>query len=115
MCRTGRCFLRQPNAVDIDPQPLEWDDAGPWRFHLNVEHNESAGTFALQGAFERGSERMPLSAPRMVLQGGHLFLNHRVAELDDAGAFEWIVALRKKPLVKVPAAEADELLAELYA
>ncbi|MEE2776975.1 MAG: SNF2-related protein [Acidobacteriota bacterium] len=48
-----------------DRNLLNWDDGDPWQLVLRLEGAE--GTMSLQGRLERAEERLPLTAPLLIL------------------------------------------------
>jgi superfamily II DNA or RNA helicase len=112
LCATGRC-LTSPAGPDEPPQPLRWDDAGPWELWLKVAPDGDGKAYRIAGELRRGDERLPLAAPRLLLAGGLVFWDDRVAPLRDDG-FEWIAMLRKQGELPVPAARAGQLLEDLH-
>ncbi len=114
MCRTGRCRLRL-TAEEADPRGLRWDDGPAWEFWLAVAPDGSGKTYRLAGQLRRGDERIDLAAPHLLLAGGLVFWEDRVALLDDGGAFDWITFFRQNGVLSVPAKQRDDLLKELLA
>ncbi len=84
-------------------RPLRWDDAGPWEFWLKVTPDEAGKTYAITGELRRGEERLALETPLLLLSGGLVFWEDRVAPLLDFDAFQWIALLRQQGEVPVPA------------
>ena len=112
LCATGRCLLRE-SEPDGSMRPLRWDDAGPWEFWLTVTPDDTGKTYAISGELRRGGERLALETPLLLLSGGLVFWEDRVAPLLDFGAFQWIALLRQQGKVSVPAKQKQEFLAEL--
>ena len=94
-------------------RPLRWDDAGPWEFWLTVTPDDTGKTYAISGELRRAGERLALETPLLLLSGGLVFWEDRVAPLLDFGAFQWIALLRQQGKVPVPAKQKQEFLAEL--
>lgn len=112
LCATGRCLLREPEP-DGSMRPLRWDDAGPWEFWLKVTPDETGKTYAISGELRRAGGRLALETPLLLLSGGLVFWEDRVAPLLDFGAFQWVALLRQQGKVPVPAKQKQEFLAEL--
>ncbi|WP_435022533.1 SNF2-related protein (plasmid) [Tundrisphaera sp. TA3] len=112
LCPTGRCLARTADPND-GLRPLLWDDAGPWEFWLKVAPAATGKAYGLSGELRRGDESMALDAPRLLLSGGLVFWEDRVAPLRDFEAFDWIELLRRQGELPVPARQKDELIAEL--
>src|SRR5947209_6782544 len=112
MCETGRCRLRLA-PEEAEPRALRWDGGGPWLFWLEVVPEQGGKRYHVTGSLRRGGERMPLAEPVLLVAGGLLFWDDRVAPLDDGGAFGWVSLLRRQGPLDVPGRQKDELLAEL--
>jgi superfamily II DNA or RNA helicase len=112
LCRTGRCLLRR-SPQDVELSTLQWDEGEPWGFWLRLTRDESGQNYLVQGELRRGEERMALTQPALLVQGGLVFTASRVARLQDFGAFEWIRLLRKQRPLTVPVEQRGELLKEL--
>jgi superfamily II DNA or RNA helicase len=113
ICATGRCWLK----LDEEPEGwrvLRWDDGSPWQFTMTMEADPERGGYAVTGRLQRGDARMDVGAPLLLSAGGVLLVEDTVARLDDGGAFPWIAHLRDLGPVRVPAAQADDLLARLF-
>jgi superfamily II DNA or RNA helicase len=107
MCRTGRCLLRlKPGAGE--PQPVRWDDGGPWELWLEII--EAPGQYKVKGCLRRGEQRMALDEPGLLTAGGILICDGRAAPFDDGGAFAWVSLLREHGTVNVPADTGSQLL-----
>jgi len=111
LCRAGRCFLRE--SKDAELRPLAWDDGPPWELRLEVVPDDSGRHYLLTGGLYHGEERMPLAQPVLLIGGGLVFWADRVARLQDFGAFDWIVLLRRVGQLAVPDKQKDELVQEL--
>jgi SNF2-related domain/Helicase conserved C-terminal domain/Bacterial SNF2 helicase associated/SWIM zinc finger len=111
MCRTCRCFLRASDDAPL--QVLTWEDGPPWEFRLELVLGDSGKNYVLNGALHRGTERMPLSKPVLLVGGGLVFWDDRVARLQDFDAFAWISLLRNNGPLAVPVKQKDDLVQEL--
>ena len=60
-------------------RPLRWDDAGPWEFWLTVTPDDTGKTYAISGELRRAGERLALETPLLLLGGGLVFWDDRVA------------------------------------
>ena len=110
--KTGQCFLQKGSAkIPEEAVALRWDDAGPWKFR--VELKPTAEGWGLAGFLSRGEERMDLSAPDLVTEGGFVFTHDLVAPLDSGRAFQWLVWLRSHGMLEAPEGERDQLLSSL--
>jgi superfamily II DNA or RNA helicase len=99
--RSGRAMLRLQRQPE-EFVPLEWDEGPPWVFRLDIVHAARDESFSIDGAFVRGSDRLPIREPSMVLASGYLFHRGRVARLDPGGAFAWLAQLRGSGAVSIP-------------
>jgi superfamily II DNA or RNA helicase len=112
ICETGRCYLRlRPEHEDW--LPMTWETGEPWQLRLEVRGSGQPGQYEMVGALWRGSERMELHAPAMLVEGGLLFTKDSIARFEHHGAFNWVATLRKHGSIVVPEAERDEFLTEV--
>lgn len=114
ICGTERCLLR-PRGDKPELIPLRWDGPEPWEFWLKLEEITERKEIALRGELRRGDERMPLEKPHVLIGGGHVFWDDKVAPLHDFDAFSWISTLRESGTIPVPAKHREQLLAEVLA
>jgi superfamily II DNA or RNA helicase len=112
MCATGRCFLQASLISDQHP-PVQWDDGDPWELCIKVTHENSAGSYVVEGALRRGESEIELAKPVLLLAGGLVFCDGRVARLEDHGCFGWISLLRAKGSLSIPKEEGDAFLTEM--
>ncbi|HEX5021612.1 MAG TPA: SWIM zinc finger family protein, partial [Candidatus Binatia bacterium] len=111
MCGTGRCLLR-PSAVRNEFTRLEWDDGEAWELCLRVIPDDRKH-YRLVGLLRRGDVEMPLTKPSLIVAGGLVFYDGRVARLIDFGAFVWISLLRSREAIVFPRSEAEEFMEDL--
>jgi superfamily II DNA or RNA helicase len=109
MCETGRCFLRTSATID-GCAPLVWDEGEPWEFCLNVAADDGGDDYCVTGSLCRDDRQMDVTQPILCLPGGLVFLNGRVARLQDYGAFNWIALLRDRESLSIPKEEAESFL-----
>jgi superfamily II DNA or RNA helicase len=112
MCATGRCFLKA-SIIGDQHAPVQWDDGGPWELCVKVTHGNNGGSYVVEGALRRGESEMELAKPVLLLAGGLVFCDGRVARLEDHGCFGWISLLRAKGSLSIPKEEGDAFLTEL--
>jgi hypothetical protein len=112
MCGSGRCLLRSPRAPD-DDTPLEWDDGPPWELCLNVTLESDGAHYKLTGSLCREDRELELTQPVLLLAGGLVFYNGRIARLEDHGAFGWISLLRGRESLSFSNEESESFLDEL--
>jgi len=112
-CETGRCHLRTAEG-EPEAAALQWDGAGPWDLWLVVRSDAARKELVLSGELRRNGEVLRLDAPVLLIGGGVVFTQERVAPLRDHGAFGWINLLRKQsPEVRVPASDRQKLIETL--
>jgi hypothetical protein len=109
MCGTGRCVLHTSTAPDSST-PLEWDDGAPWELCLNVARDSSGECYQVTGALRREDRQLDVAQPILLLAGGVVFLNGRVARLEDHGAFGWIALLRARGALSFFKEEGESFL-----
>jgi superfamily II DNA or RNA helicase len=107
----GRLWLDNNSRPDR-PDPLVWDDGEAWKLWLDVRRDEN-DQWNIAGSLRRGSERMELTQITLVVQGGFVFTQERVARFDDAGQFPWLVELMKGKPIPFPNKDRDVVLAQL--
>lgn len=112
VCATGRCVLRETENND-SLQKLHWDGPDFWEFWLKVAPSESGKSYELLGELRRGEQRLGLEATRLILRGGLVFWEDRVAPLEDANCFEWIEMLLRQKKVPVPLGQKEHFLKQL--
>ncbi|HZL38565.1 MAG TPA: SNF2-related protein [Tepidisphaeraceae bacterium] len=112
MCQSGRCLMRL-KANDDDFSPLAWDDESHWKFVLKVERDEAGKQFVMHGELRSGEKRMDVTEPLRIVEGGVVFTLTHASQLTYGNAFQWVLLLRKKKKIVVPAAQAEELLEQL--
>ncbi|MDQ3009649.1 MAG: DEAD/DEAH box helicase [Acidobacteriota bacterium] len=110
IARTGRCGLR---LVTNSPDwfLVEWDEGEAWQFRIEIEPMKNQ--YQIKGVLHRGEERMELSKPVLLLEGGLVFTTERVALLDDSSAFEWLSGMRRGGAFKLPQKQISEFLTDL--
>jgi superfamily II DNA or RNA helicase len=112
MCATGRCVLSV--SRDTDQHPLVWDEGDPWGFAVEMTLDDSGERYLVHGMLKRGDAAMDLKRPALILAGGLVFYDNRIARLRDYDAFSWITLLREQGHLSVPKKEADEFVNELF-
>ncbi len=118
LARTGRCFLRADATADM-LTPLSWDEAGPWRFELELRANRGAkrgnqAGWVVTGVLRRAEETLEVSAPDLITEG-HVMARGMLAPLAPDAGLQWLMHLRKTGPIQAPAEAGDELLATLLA
>lgn len=109
MCGTGRCFLRTSATTD-GSTPLAWDDGEPWELCLNVVLESSGERYRVTGSLRREDRQLDVTQPILLLAGGLVFLDGRIARLEDHGAFGWIALLRARESLSFSKEEGESFL-----
>jgi superfamily II DNA or RNA helicase len=109
--RAGRCYL-QCKSPSGELAALAWED-GAWQFGLEMRRRDKKKEWEVAGFLRRGDERMDLAAAALVVQGGLVFTNDRVAPLAEDAPFEWMSWLRKNGGIRAPETDGEALLAAL--
>ena len=120
LCDSGRCMARvapvaspPSNSVrrfDIagprpEPPallPIQWDAGPPWTFLLEIQRNDAAREYVIDGRFVRGAERMDVADPLLVLADDLLLTRTHAAALNHGGAFSWLASLRRSGRMTAP-------------
>ena len=113
--RTGRCCLRKGSEAE-ELEPLSWDEAGPWRFALQLRPKSKGRNpnWQVTGDLRRGAdELMEASALTLVTQGGEWFSGGKAGLLEDDTALPWLLQLRRSGPIETPAEDLDDLLETL--
>src|SRR5207248_1220234 len=112
ICSTGRCRLRisSPAHTIEEPQPLRWDEGGPWQFRLVIERQGE--NWIVRGILRRGEDQMDLTEPALLVEGGVMIARGAISRWNDGGAFAWVMLLKKERQIEVPVAHGSDLLAE---
>ena len=112
ICATGRCTLRQ-SSTGKEYSALQWDDGEAWELCLRVTLADGRKYYRLSGLLERGNVEMPLTHPQLIVAGGLVFYDGRIARLNDFGAFPWISLLRSREAIVFAKGDADEFIDHL--
>ena len=113
LCATGRCHLRA-NAADQEMSVIQWDGSAEWELWLEIRHLENEKLYVLDASLRRGDARMTIQEP-VLFTGGAVFTRKLAARLNDFGGLYWIPLLREDGGLRVPEAQRDELLEQLFA
>ena len=111
MCQSGRCLLRSPKLHG--DTPLQWDDGPAWELCLTVQRETDGGRYRLAGSLRRDTAQLDLSQPVLLLAGGLVFHDGRIARLNDHGAFAWVSVLNNPTAVTFAAEDSEVFLDEL--
>ena len=111
MCATERCILGF--TADPDPQPLLWDGGDLWEFGVEMTIDDSSETYSVRGVLRRGDVELDLKRPQLIVAGGLLVHDGRIARVRDFGAFSWMALLRDHGPMSVLKTEGDEFVNEI--
>ena len=90
-----------------------WDDGPPWELCLTVEPETDGARYRLAGSLRRGEQVLDLSQPVLLLAGGLVFHDGRIARLNDYGAFAWVSILRAPSALSFAVEDSEVFLDEL--
>jgi superfamily II DNA or RNA helicase len=110
IAQSGRAFLRVQPPPGEQLLQLAWDDGPSWTFRLEIVHASGDEGFSIDGALVRGTERLAVRAPWLVLASGYIVHGTRIARLDPRGAFAWLSQLRGTGPIVIPPGATGQLL-----
>jgi len=111
ICATGRCHLRTVVTDSLELPALLWDEGDAWGFRLVVDRQGQ--NWNLRGVLQRGGERMDLTEPAILLDGGIVIARGTAARLNDGGSFSWITLLRREKQIQVPDVNGPDLVGQI--
>lgn len=111
MCATGR--LRYLHGREKESTGLAWDDGPPWELAVRLQQDDTDGQWRLCGELHRNGETLSLNETRLLIPGGLVFTEERVARLHDFEAFDWVELANGSSPLAVPEGEAEELVDHL--
>ena len=111
ICATGR--IRLLGDDERVTETLSWDAGAPWELCLAVEFEEDQQVWKLRGTLRRGSEKMPLREPVLVVPGGLAITDTQVRPFQDFDAYPWVTLLRRSDEFQVAAGEEHALVDRL--
>ncbi|MEE9212628.1 MAG: DEAD/DEAH box helicase [Phycisphaeraceae bacterium] len=120
MIQTGRCYVHDEESGEV---VLSWDapDNQPWVLWLVGTKTDDGLNINVE--FRRGSQRMSVDRPQLVLGGDDavLIYDDKAAPLDDRDAFRWAVQFRdeqpcrdESATMHVPREDVPRFLDRLY-
>src|SRR5215204_529639 len=110
IAQSGRAVLRVRRQPSDELIPLTWDDGPPWVFRLEVGHVPRDESVSIDGALVRGSDRLLIREPTMILPSGYLVHAGRLARLDARGAFTLLAQLRGTGPLTIPPGATGQLV-----
>ena len=111
ICETGR--LRFLNTSESNPEVLEWDGNSPWEFTLRVTFDTEQQHWSLCNELVREDELLAIADCRLLVPGGLVFANGRVACVRDFGAYDWISLGSSGAALEIPAGAENQLIDQL--
>jgi superfamily II DNA or RNA helicase len=108
MCRTGRVRFLNSNETDADT--LAWDEGPPWELTMRVAFCDDDQEWKLEGLLKREKETLPAKDAVLLVPGGLVLTQTKIARLTDYDAFEWIDVLASDNALRVPDGEQQELV-----
>src|SRR5215203_1653742 len=112
LCDTGRC--RMGAGPEAEAEPLAWNEEHPWELWLEVREDEG-GNCVVAGSLRSGEERLAPGQTAFLLPGGCLYIDGQISRLTPDDARRWFPLLRENGVLRVPAADREELLRRLLA
>ncbi len=107
MCRTGR--VRYLDSHETDQQNLTWDEGSAWELTMRVALADDQ-EWKLEGLLKREEETLPAKEAVLLVPGGLVLTQTKIARLRDYDAFEWIEVLASENSLRVPDGEQQELV-----
>ena len=109
LCATGQCRLRRSPEGELEP--LSWEDA-PWQLWLEVAPDDDE--YVVRASLRRGSEIQPLREAVLLLADGVVVMGAAAAPLEHQGRFAWLEDLWQHGELRLPRAQAADLLQALH-
>jgi superfamily II DNA or RNA helicase len=110
LARTGRCYLRYHIIGDEQlGNPLKWAGGDPWKFVLRMSRTKE-GEWEVKGELRRNGERMGLSVPSLITEGGLVFADDTVAPLAVDTPFGCLTHFRQMGSMRASESDRDQML-----
>jgi superfamily II DNA or RNA helicase len=110
MGAAGRLHSRANASANA--QPVAWDGGEPWRLRLEVRQDDR-DQWNITGVLARAGERMPLSEPELIVDGGFVLARGKLARFDPGDAFAWVEQLRDAGRISFSDRDRDAVLDRL--
>ncbi len=111
MCQTGHVRFKAPD--EPSERSLTWDDGPAWELSLCLTADADNEQWTLEGRLHRGDEVLKLTDAQLIVPGGLVCHDDRIARLEEFGDCDWVdLLLRDEPLT-VPNGEEQELVDRL--
>lgn len=112
LCDTGRCLVLTDDHGGA--APLAWDGDGHWDLWLEIHQvNSTPPSYRYAGALKRGTERLILADPRLLIAGTVCIVNGKAAPLSRTATHEWLAFCRNERKHAVPQDQIWDMLATL--
>lgn len=108
---TGRCYL-SASMRDLPQQPLRWDGGDAWDLVTHLDEKDAKNLF-LEGYFQRGEERLPISSVLSLYKSGFLVTPGFVAKTNSASLQPWIAMLQEEPGIDIPREHLSAFLQQM--
>ena len=112
MCATQRTRLLGESEGRF--QPISWDDGEPWTLCLAVRQRSEDESWYVAGELRREEEKLPVKSAEVIVAGGLVLHEHRIARLDDFGAFDWVSLVTEEKGLTTENGEQQELVDQLF-
>ncbi|MBI4605395.1 MAG: DEAD/DEAH box helicase [Planctomycetes bacterium] len=109
----GELFYRERQRLER-PMRLDPDLGSPWRFLLSVGLEEDGAHWQVGGCLVRGCQQLGPDEPWLLMAGGWVIWDLRIAPMEDHGAFHWLHFLRRQGPLRVPRGQEQELVERLW-
>jgi len=106
---TNRLFLRSTEDRN-NLYPLRWEGGEPWQFCARIV--KGAEDYTLTGLLKRSGVELPVTDAELVIPGLAVFRDC-ISPFNNSNVSQWIYLLRRNPSLRIPAADKEELLAEM--
>ena len=111
MCATGR--VRYLDSSLRDGQSLEWDAGPAWELTAKVQLDDETQEWQLVGELRRDDECLDIDSVELLIPGGLVATNSKIARLNDFGAFAWTTLFKQEDATTVPMGQEDHLVDQL--
>jgi len=111
MCTTGR--VRFLGDEEKHSSSLAWDTENPWTLALVLRHDDANARWGLGGELRRDAEVLKFEDTRLLVPGGLVVTEDKIARVEDFGAFDWVKLVRAENGFSVGNGEERELVDQL--
>jgi superfamily II DNA or RNA helicase len=111
--QTGRCYLsRGDNPFG---EPITWDAGDAYEFRVELRPDDRATGHRLLATLARGDESIALTSASVCVSHGWVVFSDRVAKLEHGNAYQFMMEMRRADEMVIPAADTEQLIADLFA